>query len=208
MAKTPQPRETRRRLPTQARAEKTIETILAATAHILRTEGEAALTTNRIAQRAGFSIGSVYQYFPDKAAILLALAQRERQVLTTRVGNELRRALPQDLESVARIVLKTLIDAITARQKGRKTIVLNLLRHQEFGGLSVAADELAQLLVGLLSAAPHPQLRPLNQTSAFIWTRAIQGVMRAAVLEDQPFLATQEFEDGLVHLVVTFLRAT
>lgn len=62
-----------RRTPRQVRAELTRERILTAAAHIFTEYGYAAGTTNRIAERARISIGSLYQYFPNKAAILAAL---------------------------------------------------------------------------------------------------------------------------------------
>jgi AcrR family transcriptional regulator len=66
-----------RKSPRQKRATATFEAIVEAAAHILRTEGAAALTTNAIAARAGVSIGSLYQYFPNKQAIVRALIERE-----------------------------------------------------------------------------------------------------------------------------------
>lgn len=206
MGKTTQLRETRRRIPTQARADKTIETILVATAHILRAEGAARLTTNRIAQHSGVSVGSLYQYFPNKEAILLALAERERHALVTRVSTELQRGLPKDLEATARIVVRILIDTLVARQKGRTTLLLHLLRHPDLGKVSLGADALAQLLVDLSTVSPSPKQLALDQTAAFVLTRAVQGVLRAAVLEEQSCLTTPAFEDGLVHLIVAFLR--
>src|SRR5471030_1386317 len=68
--------QTQRRAPAQARSKATVEAILEAAARIIRREGEDALTTNRIAEVAGVGVGSVYGYFPDKAAIQLALARR------------------------------------------------------------------------------------------------------------------------------------
>ncbi|GIE88531.1 TetR/AcrR family transcriptional regulator [Actinoplanes regularis] len=64
-----QPRKT----PRQVRAELTRRRILTAAAHVFAEQGYAAGTTNRIAERAGVSIGSLYQYFPGKDAILVAL---------------------------------------------------------------------------------------------------------------------------------------
>jgi AcrR family transcriptional regulator len=55
------PAKTDRRQPRQARSEHTVQLIFEATAQVLRDEGEAALTTNRIAERAGLSIGTLYQ---------------------------------------------------------------------------------------------------------------------------------------------------
>jgi AcrR family transcriptional regulator len=58
------------------RSHQTVEAILHAVIRILKREGFEAITTNRIAEVAGVSIGSVYQYFPDKRAIFVALHQR------------------------------------------------------------------------------------------------------------------------------------
>src|SRR5437870_12652127 len=65
-----------RKLPKQERAKATVEAILAATAHILVREGFDAASTNRIADEAGVSVGSLYQYFPSKQAIVSALLER------------------------------------------------------------------------------------------------------------------------------------
>lgn len=66
-----------RKSPRQKRAAATFEAIVEAAAHILRDEGAASLTTNAVAARAGVSIGSLYQYFPNKQAIVRALIARE-----------------------------------------------------------------------------------------------------------------------------------
>ena len=65
-----------RREPRQRRAQATIAAVLDAVERVIATRGAAALTTNRIAVAAGVSIGSVYQYFPDKRAIYAALLAR------------------------------------------------------------------------------------------------------------------------------------
>ncbi|WP_448869337.1 TetR/AcrR family transcriptional regulator, partial [Delftia acidovorans] len=70
----------RRRQPVQARAQRTLQAIVQAAAQILVKEGEAALTTNRIAERAGVSIGTLYQYFPDKQAVFRAMVDGQRRV--------------------------------------------------------------------------------------------------------------------------------
>lgn len=64
-----------RKLPKQRRSEATVEAILQAAAQVFERHGYAAGTTNRIAERAGVSIGSLYQYFPNKDAILVALVR-------------------------------------------------------------------------------------------------------------------------------------
>lgn len=68
-----------RKEPTQARARETVAVMLEAAAQVLEAEGRAAFNTNAVAERAGVSIGSLYQYFPGKDALLIALMKREKQ---------------------------------------------------------------------------------------------------------------------------------
>ncbi|MCE9573843.1 MAG: TetR/AcrR family transcriptional regulator [Deltaproteobacteria bacterium] len=69
-------RASTRREPKQQRARQTVEAVLEAVQRVLRRHGAAAITTNRVAEAAGVSIGSLYQYFPDKQAIFVALHDR------------------------------------------------------------------------------------------------------------------------------------
>jgi AcrR family transcriptional regulator len=62
-----------RKKPTQGRSRKTVDKILEATRYILRDEGHRALTTIRVAERSGVTVGSIYQYFPSKHAIIYEL---------------------------------------------------------------------------------------------------------------------------------------
>jgi AcrR family transcriptional regulator len=76
-----------RKTPTQRRAIETYGTILTAAAHILVERGVSGFTTNHVARRAGVPIGSVYQYFPNKDAILSALLRRQlERARATRPG--------------------------------------------------------------------------------------------------------------------------
>ena len=70
-------KKTTRKKPSQTRAKDTVTAILEASAHILTTSGYDTLTTNRVATVAGVSIGSLYQYFAHRDAILTALQERE-----------------------------------------------------------------------------------------------------------------------------------
>jgi AcrR family transcriptional regulator len=71
------PRISQRKSPQQSRSTHLVETILEAAAQVLRSEGATRFTTARVAERAGVSIGSLYQYFPNKAALLFRLQARE-----------------------------------------------------------------------------------------------------------------------------------
>jgi len=86
-----------RKTPRQERSRATVEALLEATTDILIREGYTKLTTNRIAERAGVNIASLYQYFPGKEAIVAELRRRHgadqraalRQVLAERTAGEL-----------------------------------------------------------------------------------------------------------------------
>jgi AcrR family transcriptional regulator len=69
-----------RKIPQQSRAEQTVATILEAAARVLETKGMEGMNTNLVAQRAGVGVGSLYQYFPNKDALIVALSKREGTV--------------------------------------------------------------------------------------------------------------------------------
>ena len=78
-----------RRVPKQARARANLDALLDATAHLLRRSGYATLTTNHIAERAGVSIGTLYQLFPGKEAVVAALAERTARKHLETIAHEL-----------------------------------------------------------------------------------------------------------------------
>lgn len=100
-----------RKTPRQQRSRETVERILEAAAHIFNERGYTEATTNEIADEADVSIGSLYQYFPNKDALLLALAHKHIQATTTALAltlNEL--ANETDFESIIRHVVNFLVD--------------------------------------------------------------------------------------------------
>jgi len=101
-----------RKQPTQPRAVETVACILEAAAQILEAQGIDAFNTNAVAERAGVSIGSLYQYFPGKDALLIALMQREKQ----RFAEDAGAALAQPSGPAA---LRHLIGAAVRQQLGR-----------------------------------------------------------------------------------------
>ena len=74
-----------RKTPQQARSATTVEAIFEATIQVLLTDGPTRLTTTRVAERAGVSVGSLYQYFPNKQALFYALNERYLDMLAERV---------------------------------------------------------------------------------------------------------------------------
>ena len=85
-----------RRQPSQARAQQTMQTLFKAAAQILDKEGEGGLTTNKVAAAAGFSIGTLYQYFPSKEVLVRAMAARGQEMVLQELGRYL-----SELETMA-----------------------------------------------------------------------------------------------------------
>ena len=112
-----------RKIPQQSRATQTVAAILEAAARILETKGLAGLNTNLVAQRAGVSIGSLYQYFPGKDALIVALCLREHAVFFAEAQGALG-------EPTGRQALRHLI-AVSVHQQLRRPTLARLLDFEE-----------------------------------------------------------------------------
>ncbi len=161
-----------------------------------------ALTTNAVAETAGVSIGTLYQYFANKEAILDALADREMAELSDRVMEALKapQAMPPQ-ERIGRV-----IRAVTSSYGGRRPV------HRIVMGYSLArgGGRLAPLLAHLTDhLAAHGRLGadgkpvPTSRAEAFVLTNAFTGVMRATIMADASALPPQdEIEAALARLMV------
>ena len=191
-----------RKSPTQARAEHTVDAILEAAAQILQSDGEEKLNTNRIAERAGFSIGTLYQYFADKEAIIAALAERERDKVLATIVKALSSVESNDAQSVIREIVRTMIGSFAKRKRARRIIMMTMLKRWQFAPDKQQGTSVIEQLIVESGGRGHG--RVMTPAAAFVLTRAFMGAIRAAVLENSPHLETPEFEDELVHLVMQF----
>ncbi|HWW03929.1 TetR/AcrR family transcriptional regulator [Collimonas sp.] len=112
-----------RKLPVQARSAQTVEAVLEATARILETQGLAACTTNAVAERAGVSVGSLYQYFPNRDALTVALIERE----TAQLLLDIERAAQGQ---TARSRIQYMVRAAVAHQM-RRPVLARLIDFEE-----------------------------------------------------------------------------
>ena len=106
MAKRRKPQISQRKQPKQARSSELVSTILEAAVQVLAKEGVQRFTTARVAKKAGFSVGSLYQYFPNKAAILFRLQSDE-----WRQTSELLRGILEDVQKPQLERLRTVVHA-------------------------------------------------------------------------------------------------
>lgn len=97
------------RAPKQHRSRKRVDLILNAARMVIAERGSAGVTIKEIAERAGITAGSMYQYFPNKAAIIEALGIRYREAFSERLAAEMART-PQSADDMAR-AFEALIDA-------------------------------------------------------------------------------------------------
>ena len=193
-----------RRKPRQVRALDTLEVVLEATARILQKEGPAALNTNYIAERAGISVGTLYQYFANKEAILVAMARREIANDAAAVIKAISEAAQgSDIDPV-RLALRALITAFGKRRVARRAAFEALFGEGLGNELATSVQKVAQLLGERSDRLLPARTRPVTPTNLFIITRAVSGIMRAASQEESPLLGTPEFEDELVHLVQAY----
>lgn len=203
MAKRSQAIGVKRRIPRQTRAEETVSAIVEAAAQVLEAGGLAAFTTNAVAERAGVSIGTLYQYFADKQALLRTLAERELHRTLTAVAAALRGNPRATGEERVRAMVRAMVNAFSGRLRARRAVIQAILAQ---GG----SFEMMQPVTAFLarSEGDDRTLAPLGREQTFVLSRALMGVIRAAVLEEQPFLKSRSFEDEMVRLVLAYVAAT
>jgi AcrR family transcriptional regulator len=159
MSDRPSPRISSRKLPKQARSAELVATILEAAVQVLAKEGAQRFTTARVAEKAGVSVGSIYQYFPNKAAILFRLQSDE-----WRQTGDLLRGILEDKGRPPRERLRALVHAFIrseceeAEVRGALDDAAPLYRdapeaqEARLSGTRVMSDFMVELMPGLPDA--------------------------------------------------------
>jgi len=193
MAKAKQAIEIKRRIPRQARAGETVSLILEATAQILEAGGLPAFTTNAVAERAGVSIGTLYQYFADKNEIVLALARQQMTIGLASIGRALQGESDPSVEGRVRAMVQAMVNSFGGRHRARKAVTQAILAQ----GLGI---EMMDPIIAFMSAArtqtgpgPRPLIAALSPEQVFVLSRALMATIRHAVMEEQPFLRSRAF---------------
>lgn len=100
-----------RKVPVQSRAAVTVSAISEATIQILLKQGLNRLTTTRVAERAGVSVGTLYQYYPNKRSLLFAVLADHLDAVATRVEAASEQARHQPLAAMIKTVVEAYVDA-------------------------------------------------------------------------------------------------
>lgn len=191
--------EKTRRTPRQPRSEATVEAILEAAFQLLEQGGVEALTTNHIAERAGVSVGTLYQYFGGKQAILAALAHRKAEAARERIA-QLVIARPEI--GAVRLIVRTLATAFEGSSATRRALLDALLLDE---GEAVMARHHQSFFAAIAGKAALGF--DLSPEAGFVLTHAVVGLLRAATVEQDLGLDPQRLEDELVRLMESYISA-
>lgn len=191
--------EKTRRTPRQPRSEATVEAILEASFQLLERDGVEGLTTNHIAERAGVSVGTLYQYFGGKQAILAALAQRRAEAARDRIA-QLVIAGPE--VGAARLIVRTLATAFEGSPATRRALLDALLLHE---GEAVIMRHHQSFFATISGKAVLGF--DLTPEAGFVLTHAVIGLLRAATVEQDLALDSERLEDELVRLMESYVLA-
>ncbi|MCW5893453.1 MAG: TetR/AcrR family transcriptional regulator [bacterium] len=192
------PTSGQQRRPHQRRARETVEVILRATAHILSRDGLGGLTTNRVAEKAGVSIGSLYQYFPDKEALVAEVRRRYDDAFRERMLALVGEAVTLPLAATIARGVRTLI-ALHAEDPGLHNAV-------SAGGLAETERRLLhQVAAGWLEAHRDEVRRPDRALAAAVALDVAEGIVHGVALRDPDRLARDDFAAEVIDLLVRYL---
>jgi AcrR family transcriptional regulator len=171
-----------RKQPRQSRSRAKVDGILAAAADLCSGPGLDALTTNAVAARAGVSIGSLYQYFPGKEALLAALIRAERANLLEAVE----RIVCSDDEHSLEKLVDDLIEVTVAHYLERPSLSRTLHLAQTQIPTDPAADEFSVRVTLLIAARLDELAIPRPETTAQDVLAILRGMIDAASSAQEP----------------------
>src|SRR5213594_32737 len=173
-----------RKTPVQTRAAVTVEAISEATIQVLLSHGADRLTTTRVAERAGVSVGTLYQYYPNKESLLFAVLEDHLDKVTSAVETACEQARHKPLSQMIRTVVEAFVDA----KMERTDISVALYKiAANVGGPALvkkAGQRQRRALEAMFQTAPDTESPP-DRFAIDMMCSAMAGAMRS-VLEAGP----------------------
>jgi AcrR family transcriptional regulator len=204
IASKPRPRAKGRRRPRQERSQHTVDAILSATKTLVVRHGVDKLTTNGVARLAGVSIGSLYQYFPSKRALIAELRQRHqasgRQIFRTEAAT----LIGASVETALRRFVEKMIEV------HREDPALHRALEIEGRGGGFGEVEYEVLRVIRLHMELHRAEIPLADLdrAAFVVGVTVQSITHGIVLEHPRSLDDPTLVDDVVRMLLAYLKCT
>jgi AcrR family transcriptional regulator len=196
-----------RRTPRQARSRLTFDQILTAAAQVFASRGYAGSSTNHIAHRAGVSIGSLYQYFPNKEAMVVVLLERHVQQAESVLEQLLDEviAAPTPLDEVLTRFVEAMVELHADAARVHKVLIEEGARIPRARSLINQAEERMRAGVEALlrSRDDLPTRQP--QHAAFLMVHAIEHLVHQFVLAPPPGMGKRVFVTELVALLRGYL---
>jgi AcrR family transcriptional regulator len=195
-----------RKSPVQARSAASVDAILAATIQVLLHVGKQRLTTTKVALRAGVSVGTLYQYFPNKSALLKAALKRHLDEITEAIELVCHRQRGHSLEQMATALMTTFLEA---KMRDAQTSVALYAVSSDVDGAKIAQEmgiRFNKAVVGMLKTA-REQLMADPQLVASMLQGVMFGVSRRlleSTASERQFDASRQ---ELVFLASAYLKA-
>lgn len=200
------PATTARKIATQERSKATVDALLDATARVLVREGYDRTSTNKIAAAAGVSIGSLYQYYPSKEALVAGVIERHMEEMMGVVRASLLRVAQMPLADAARELVRVMIDAHRIEPKLHRVLVEQIPRVGNMNHLERVDEEAMALVRAYLEAhRDEVHVDDLDMAS-FLAVSSVEAMTHIAVLRRPELLEDPRFVDEVSALVVRYLR--
>jgi AcrR family transcriptional regulator len=193
-----------RKTPKQERSREMVEAILEASARVFVKHGYAKATTNRIAEAAGISVGSLYQYFPSKDAIAVELLRRYRESLVALVHGHLAGVHAEGFEGVVRALAAALLRAEGINPALHRVLIEQVLRTGARAEILGFEEKVEGLLADAIRSADAGIPGRDAEVAAFLLVRAVLGAVHAAVV-DRPGMNGPKLVDELTRLIVRYI---
>jgi AcrR family transcriptional regulator len=195
-----------RKRPRQARAQATVSAILEGTIQVLEREGPDAATTTRIAEVAGVSVGTLYQYFSDRDAIFDALQDREFKRALTLMQNVLSDGNRDQTPRQTVIAVVKGLAALYAECPGlHRVLAMEGLRVAKADRVHAFDMRVIAIVRHFLVATRTPLRRENVEAAAFVAFQSVRATMLASLLERPPGLDPATLVDEVADLVLCYL---
>jgi AcrR family transcriptional regulator len=198
-----------RKQASQERSRATVDALIEATARILVKEGFDKASTNRIAQEAGVSIGSLYQYYPSKEALVAAVIERHTRDLMQVVRVALMEVAALPIEEAVRKIVSVAIDAHRIDPKLHRVLAEQIPRTGRLEKVEAFNRQYYSLVRDYLESR-RDELRPVDLgLAAFVCVTSIEALTHTAVLRRPEILSDEAIGtlvDEATRLVVRYLR--
>jgi AcrR family transcriptional regulator len=196
-----------RKTPIQTRSTATVQAIHEAAIQVLLSQAAERFTTTRVADRAGVSVGTLYQYYPNKQSLLFSVLEDHLNRVATKIEAACEAARHKPVTEMMREMVEAFVDA----KMERADISVALYRvSAEVGGTALAkriGQRSRKAIETMLLTAPDAKSQP-EKLAIDVMFAAIAGVMRS-LLEDNPSPGTvRKLKGQLVLLCQSYMRAT